>query len=103
MITQPKRLRVNMGLQCPECHGVNIQTPERQSYQCQDCGCQWDHRYYPSLKVPDAQKRLHVNMGLQCPECHGVNIQTPERQSYQCQDCGCQWDRRYYPSLKVED
>jgi hypothetical protein len=57
MITQPKlpdaqeRLRVNMGLQCPECHGVNIQTPERQSHQCQDCGCQWDRRYYPSLRV----------------------------------------------------
>jgi hypothetical protein len=46
-----ERLRVNMGWQCPECFGPNIKMPKRQHHECQDCGCQWDRRYYPSLKV----------------------------------------------------
>ena len=46
-----ERLRVNMGLQCPECHGVNINTPQRQQHECQDCGCLWDRYYYPALVV----------------------------------------------------
>jgi transposase-like protein len=39
--------RVRIGLQCPECFGVNIQTRETRfdaqpiGWQCQDCGCQW--------------------------------------------------------------
>lgn len=50
-----ERLRVNMGWQCPECSGPNIKTPERQHYECQDCGCQWDRYYYPSLVVKEGR------------------------------------------------
>ncbi len=48
-----ERLRVNMGWQCPECHGPNVETPQREQHVCTDCGCQWDRRYYPSLAVKE--------------------------------------------------
>lgn len=50
-----EQLRVNMGWQCPECFGVNVDSPvsrwhaQRTQYICQDCGCQWDNRRYPLL------------------------------------------------------
>lgn len=46
-----ERLRVNMGWQCPECFGPNIETPKRQQHVCRDCGCQWDRYRYPSLVI----------------------------------------------------
>jgi hypothetical protein len=54
MPSADERLRVNMGWQCPECFGPNVETPERQQHICQDCGCQWDRYRYPSLIVQSA-------------------------------------------------
>ena len=62
-ITYPsaaERLRVNMGWQCPECFGGNIETTARgpggareQQHVCQECGCQWDRYRYPALVIRD--------------------------------------------------
>ena len=72
-----ERLRVNMGWQCPECFGVNIDTPERHHFTCRDCGCQWDHHYYPSLVVQPPVDKIDVDY----QEQHGeyVVYQMPAR------------------------
>jgi len=51
------RARVNAGLQCPECLGPNTKAPRRGQYICDDCGCQWDRRRYPSLVVREEPRR----------------------------------------------
>jgi len=46
-----EKTRVRMGLQCPECFGVNTdKRAEASKFQCLDCGCQWDRNYYPEDK-----------------------------------------------------
>jgi transcription initiation factor TFIIIB Brf1 subunit/transcription initiation factor TFIIB len=42
-----ERLRVNMGLQCPECSGVRVDSPQHGRFICTECGCQWGRHYYP--------------------------------------------------------
>ena len=58
MPSAEERARVNIGWQCPECFGTNIDTPqyrnvyvEPKKYTCRDCGCVWDRHRYPSLVV----------------------------------------------------
>lgn len=41
-----EQIRIDLGMQCPECYGVNIATAprqphERHEHQCNDCGCMW--------------------------------------------------------------
>jgi hypothetical protein len=50
---QGERLRVNAGIQCPECFGVQV-LPRQDRFDasptgflCPECGCQWDRNYYP--------------------------------------------------------
>lgn len=48
-LTKQERLRVNLGMQCPECSNVNVEENGQQharSFLCTDCGCQWDREYY---------------------------------------------------------
>lgn len=55
MPNSEERMRVNMGLQCPECHSVDIGHRSRSSYECRECGCNWDRRYYPALVIQEKQ------------------------------------------------
>ena len=41
--------RVNLGLQCPECYGLEITESPRQPHDyhrftCEGCGCQWSEK-----------------------------------------------------------
>jgi len=46
-----EKSRVRMGIQCPECFGVNTgKRAEASKFQCLDCGCQWDRNYYPERR-----------------------------------------------------
>jgi hypothetical protein len=45
MTTETTR-RIDLGLQCPECYGVQIELQPRQphdryQFQCRECGCRW--------------------------------------------------------------
>jgi hypothetical protein len=52
-----ERARVISGFQCPECHGVRIESSEWDlkpfRYTCNECGCMWDSLYYPSLTLDE--------------------------------------------------
>jgi hypothetical protein len=58
-----RRGRVNAGYQCPECDGVNIDTPYRfltkeqpdPKFECRDCGCSWRKGYYPRAAHKESQ------------------------------------------------
>jgi hypothetical protein len=44
-----EQLRIQAGLQCPECYGVRItkrsrQPHEPQGFQCEECGCNWSEQ-----------------------------------------------------------
>jgi hypothetical protein len=46
-IFSDEKLRVRLGIQCPECFGVRTDKPANASqFQCLECGCQWDRNYY---------------------------------------------------------
>ena len=45
-LTKEERARMRLGMQCPECHGVHVESLPRQPhdprrFQCLECGCQW--------------------------------------------------------------
>jgi len=46
------RRHVCAGLQCPECHGVQVQNRTSRfaakpiGFECRECGCMWDEHYY---------------------------------------------------------
>lgn len=51
MDSQQQR-RIEMGLQCPECYGVNVNGRNDRfqasavGFECQDCGCNWAKNYF---------------------------------------------------------
>lgn len=50
---QEYRMRVRMGLQCPECMGPHVSERNRQyegpfKWLCESCGCKWDLNYFPA-------------------------------------------------------
>jgi ribosomal protein L37AE/L43A len=49
------KLRVRMGIQCPECYSVDTdKRPEAGHFQCNFCGCQWDRNHFP----PEPQRAV---------------------------------------------
>jgi ribosomal protein L37AE/L43A len=49
-----EKLRIQQGLQCPECSGVRIDSRRsigESGWLCTECGCQWT----PSLYLGDAR------------------------------------------------
>jgi hypothetical protein len=56
-----ERDRVRCGYQCPECSGIRVECRTdilghiaHGSWQCEECGCQWDRNYYPHAPAAEA-------------------------------------------------
>lgn len=57
MLTQQNIARIKHGIQCPECSGVDIEITASRfaanaetKYQCRECGCRWDHKYFNKIE-----------------------------------------------------
>jgi ribosomal protein L37AE/L43A len=65
--TVEEKRRVNLGLQCPECSGVQVScrsaiTLLTGTWLCEDCGCQWDRNYYPEQSIERELEKLPTKM-----------------------------------------
>jgi ribosomal protein L37AE/L43A len=44
------KFKVNAGWLCPECLSDRVSCESESHFECQECGCRWDHDYYPTMK-----------------------------------------------------
>lgn len=52
-MTNQEKLRIENGIQCPECYGVKINNRYENKHsnnhigwECQECGCNWSENKY---------------------------------------------------------